>query len=39
MWDRAFIEKAAREAIRPDDRPGVADALYWWSTNQEEVAT
>ena len=38
MWDRAFIESAAREAIRPDDRPGVADALFWWATNQEEVS-
>jgi FAD/FMN-containing dehydrogenase len=38
MWDRAFIEKNVREAIRPDDRPHVRDQLYWWANNQEEVS-
>jgi len=38
VWDRAYAEEHVAFAIQPDTRPG-ADALWWWKSNQGEVAT
>lgn len=38
MWDRAFIEERAKDALKSDDRAHVADQLFWWATNQGEVS-
>ncbi len=39
FWDRATLEKTFPDAIRPDDRPLAREQLFYWATNQDEVAT
>ena len=38
VWDRAYAEEHLGFAVQPDTRPG-ADVLWWWKSNQGEVAT
>ena len=40
VWDRKYAEEHLAAAIQPDTRPGaMPDTLWWWKSNQGEVAT
>src|SRR5438105_4025926 len=40
VWDRKYAEEHLAAAIQPDTRPGaMPDTLWWWKSNQSEVAT
>ena len=38
MWSFEFFHQYARDAIKPDDRPGVPAGMYWWAGDAEEVS-
>jgi FAD/FMN-containing dehydrogenase len=39
LWDADFIRRNVPSAIVQDTRPGQSGELFWWATNQGEVAT
>ncbi|HWM85746.1 MAG TPA: FAD-binding protein [Kofleriaceae bacterium] len=39
MWNRKFILEHLPQAIVPDARPDQPGSLFWWASNEDELAT